>query len=470
VHYHAHPVTNRRPRVGLVSVRFGLFDAQMPPDFPARMRSHAARSAAILEAAFDVVATDLIENEADARRVGEVLAGERLDAVVFAPAMAAPPSYTTAALGRVTAPLVIWNAPAIARLPDGLTQAQATEHTTTVGALMYGNVRVREGRPPVVITAGHDDAPGVDRLIRTVRAAAAAGSLRGGTVLRVGDPIPGYTDVDATAADLAALGLREVAIDLAPWEAAVESADAAEAAATLDDLTRRWAGDPGPEAERSARIAVALDAAMAAAGAVAGTVNCHSPWFRSSERVGVTACLAVACQAERGRSIACTGDQPTSIVLHLARLLTGSALYCEGYTPEADTGLLLVAAGGEGDPAWAEPPGAVTLEANDHYPGVHGNGTGLTFSVRRGPATLLSFSPTSTGWVLAWATGEVVESRYHAMRGPNGMFRFDSGPATEAVEAWISSGATHHSALAPGRLDVEVPALAAAIGVRAVRV
>jgi L-arabinose isomerase len=370
----------------------------------------------------------------------------------------------------VTAPLVIWNAPAIARLPDGLTQAQATEHTTTVGALMYGNVRVREGRPPLVVTAGHDDAAAIDRMLRTVRAAAAGGSLRGGTVLRVGDAIPGYLDVDATAADLAALGLREVAVDLPAWEAAVESADAGAAAAALGDATRRWAGDPGPQAGRSARVAVALDAAMAGAGAVAGTVNCHGPWFRSSERVGVTACLAVACQAERGRSVACTGDQPTAIVLHLARLLTGSALYCEGYTPEAETGLLLVAAGGEGDPAWAEPPGAVTLEANDHYPGVHGNGTGLAFQLRRGPATLLSLSPTQAGWMLAWATGEVVESRYQAMRGPNGMFRFDSGPAVEAVEGWIASGATHHSALARGRLDVEVPALAASLGLRAVRV
>jgi len=469
MHDRAVPVTRARLRIALVSVRFGLFDAQMPPDFPARMHAHAARSAEVLGTAFDVLAPGLIEDEAGARRVRDELAGARLDAIVFAPAMAAPPSYAAIALERTTSPLVIWNAPAVARLPDGLTQAQATEHTTTVGALMYGNLRVREGRPPLVVTAGHDDTAAIERLLRTVRAAAAGGSLLGGIVLRVGDAIPGYLDVDATPADLAGLGLREVAVELEPWEAAVESASAAEAARLLGDVTRLWAGDPGPQAERSARLAVALDAALDHVGAVAGTVNCHGSWFRGSERVGITACLAVACQAEKGRSISCTGDQPTAIVLHLARLLTGSALYCEGYTPEAETGLLLVAAGGEGDPAWAEPPGAVTLEANDHYPGLLGNGTGLAFALRRGPATLLSLSPTEAGWVLAWATGEVIESRYHAMRGPNGMFQFDSGPAVDAVEAWIASGATHHSALAPGRLDVEVPALAASLGMRAVR-
>ena len=56
------------------------------------------------------------------------------------------------------------------------------------------------------------------------------------------------------------------------------------------------------------------------------------------------------------------------------------------------------------------------------------------------------------------------------MRGPNGMFRFDSGPAVEAVDGWIASGATHHNALAPGRLDIEIPALAAALGLRSVRI
>ncbi len=463
-------MTTPRPQIALISVRFAMFDAQMPPDFPARMRAHAQRSAEVLGEAFDVVAPELIEDEEGARRAAEVLSQVRFDAVVFAPTMAAPPSYAAIALQGTTAPLVIWNAPTVTRLADGLTQAQATEHTTTVGALMYGNLRVREGRPPLVVTSGHDDPAGVARLLRTVRAAAAAGSLRGATVLRIGDPIPGYLDVEATTSDLAALGMREVAIDRGTWEAAVEAADPATTTALLADVRRRWAGEPGTEAERSARVAVALDAAMEGAGAVAGTVNCHGPWFRDSERVGITACLAVACQAEQGRSIACTGDQPTAIALHLARQVAGSALYCEGYTPEADTGLLLVAAGGEGDPAWADPPGSVTLEANDHYPGIRGKGSGLSFGLRRGPATLLSLSPTGSSWTLAWATGEVVESRYNAMRGPNGMFRFDSGSAIEAIDRWIASGATHHNALAPGRLDIEIPALASALGLRSIRV
>ena len=52
---------------------------------------------------------------------------QRPDVVVYAPTRAAPPSYAMHALAGVDAPLVVWNALMIDRLPDGLTQAQAAE-------------------------------------------------------------------------------------------------------------------------------------------------------------------------------------------------------------------------------------------------------------------------------------------------------------------------------------------------------
>ena len=462
--------THGRRRVALVSVRFKLFDAQMSDDFPARMQAHQERSAHLLGSEFEVVRTRLIEDENDAADVAAALARERVDAVVFAPAMAAPPSYAAAALATCDAPLVIWNAPAILRLPPDYHQDEATVHSTTVGALMFANVLVREGRPAPVVTAGHDDGAAVERLLRTVRAAAVAGSLRGATFIRIGEPIAGYLDVEADEAELGRLGVHEIALTQDDWEARVEGADVDRAAALLADVRDRWGGDPGPEAHRSAKVAVALEDAIADSGAVGGTVNCHGPWFRNSERVGIPACLGVACLTESGRPLACTGDQTTAIVLSLARRLTGAALYCETYAPEIETGLVLVAAGGEGDPAWAEPPGSVRLEANDHYPGAQGQGTSVAFGLRVGPASLLSLSPEPGGWVLAWGPGRIEETRYEDMRGPNAMFRFDSGPSGDAISHWIGSGATHHNALAPGDLEVEMPVLASALGVRLVRV
>lgn len=457
-----------RPRIGLVTVRFTLFDPQMGADFPSRMRAHAERSAAILGTFAEVVSPPLIEDDAGAAAVAETLSRERLDAVVIAPAMAAPPSYAARVLAAVDAPVVLWNAPALQRLPEDLHQDEATVHSTSVGCVMIGNVLARAGRPAPVVTAGHADPTGLERLERVVRAVATAGSLRGATLLRIGDPIPGYLDVEADAAELARLGVRESPVDQATWREIVSgvSDDAAGSALAAFRADRRWTGDGGPGAVHSARLALAIERAADAVGAVAGTVNCHGPWFRTDATVGIPGCLGVVREALAGRPFSCTGDQPTAIVLLLARRLAGAALYCECYAPELDSGLVLVAAGGEGDPAWADPDVPMTLESNDHYPGTRGEGTSVAFGLRPGPATLLSLSPTEDTWTLAWGVGEVVESRYRDMRGPNGMFRFDSGPAADALSRWIGSGATHHNALAPGRLDLEIPALAAALGIR----
>jgi L-arabinose isomerase len=458
-----------RFRVGLISVRFGLFDPQMPSDFPARMRQRARAFADRLGEWFDVVAPPLIESEADAAAVRTALANERLDAIVFAPTMAAPPSFAAIALADAAAPLVLWNAVQVASLGDGLSQAQATEHTGTVGALMLANVLVREGRPAQVVTTIENRLDTFEQLRRVLTGVAAAGALRGRSVLRVGDPVPGYLDVASTADDLARLGLTERAVTVDELGQAVAASSGADLSGFWGDCEARGWTVVVPDTERSVRLAVALRSLAEQTGAVCGTVNCHGPWFRGNPTVGVVACLGAASLTAAGCPIACTGDQPTAITLYLARRIAGAALYCECYAPDFASGSVLVVGGGEADPAWAG-PGGVRVVENIYYPGVHGAGAGLAFRLRTGPATLLSLSPTDSGWVLAWATGEVVESRYARFRGPNGMFRFDSGGRPEVLSRWIGSGATHHHALAPGRLDVELPALADALGARSARV
>lgn len=470
--------TEPRPRVAVLSVYFSLFDRQMPPSFRAARAAAAERFAALLGERAEVVWHGFVTTEQEGRDAAAALAASDPEAVVFAPSMAAPPSYALAALAEVAdRPLVIWNAPGIDRLDDDLTQAGATAETTQVGCVMLANALVREGRPFTTITARPHDPAAVERLHRTVRAAAAAGALRGLTALRVGDAMPGYVDVEASDDQLAALGVAESGVTVAELDAAVAAVGEDRARELLERLRARpgWSAREGAadaEVESqllSARLALALRALADERGAGCGTVNCHGCHLRQNPAIGLTACLGATLLTEAGVPIACTGDQPTALTMLLARRLSGRSLYCELYTPEIETGLMLIAAGGEGDTAWAD-GGAVELIANAHYPGVRGEATAVSFHVQPGPATLLSLSPDADGWRLAWAPGEVAESRYPRMGGPNAMFRFDSGGSDEAGARWIASGATHHSALAAGRLDVELPALCAALGVRSVRV
>ncbi len=202
----------KRPTVGLVSCYFALFDDQMPAGFRQEREAVHRCYCDLLSLDFDVVDGGMLTSDADGERANEVLREGLPDVVVYAPTMAAPPSYAAHALMGLDVPLVVWNGPTIDRLPDGLTQSQATINSGQVAAVMLANALVRQGRPFATITASPADPAGVALLTRTVRAAAAASTLRGATVMRVGSWFPGYLDVESTQAELDRLGVFEHAL------------------------------------------------------------------------------------------------------------------------------------------------------------------------------------------------------------------------------------------------------------------
>jgi L-fucose isomerase-like protein len=251
---------------------------------------------------------------------------------------------------------------------------------------------------------------------------------------------------------------------------AFDATTAAEAAAILDELDGDGLrAERGPTAERSARLARAIELLFDRHDALCGAVNCLGPLLAGSERIGIVACLAALRETARGRPLACTADVPAAIAMQLGRRLGGAALYGEWYVSEAATGSALFLGDGGADPAWAA-PGAERRLVETQLGGVHGPGLGLAADLRQGPATLLALGAAGDGWRLAWATGTAGPARSHALRGPNVLFRPDDADPLEAVSALIASGTTHHPVLVPGHLDVEVPALAAALGLQAVRI
>jgi len=460
-----------RRKVGLVSCYFTLFDEQMPTGFRQDRQRVVDHYADVLRREFDVVDGGMLTTDAEGDRANELLRASRPDAVVFAPSMAAPPSYAARALAGIDVPVVVWNGPTIERLPDGLTQAQATVNSSQVAAVMLANALIRERQPFETVTASPNEPEDVELVLRTVRAAAAASRLRGSVVLRVGNPFPGYLDVEAAPSELGYLGITERSVTVEELNEAFAGVEDGRVAAAVDSLDGRgWVRRFAPSDERSMRLALALEDLAREADAVAVTVNCHSDVLRWNPAIGITACLGASLLTAAGVPVSCTGDMPTALALVLARAVSGRALYCEFYTPERETGLMLLAAGGEGDPEWADPARPVVVEPNEHYPGNHGAGASLSFRLEPGPATALSLSPVGETWRLAWAPGEIVEARFDSMGGPNGMFRFDSGTAYEAGARWIASGATHHNALAGGRLDVEIPVIARALRLEGMRV
>jgi L-arabinose isomerase len=453
-----------RPRVAVISVYFTLFDEQMPSDFRHRQEAFADELRNALSSEVCVVwSSGLLASDEEGKRAYQAIKNARPDVLVFASTMAAPPSYVLAALGEMTVPVVLWTSPRSEELGADLDQATAHEDTTMLGALMLANVLLRRRQPYAAVTARVGDEVAMDRLFRTVRGFAAASRLRGSTALAIGEPYPGYLNVQTDDSAYPALGIRRKRVSVGDLTAAYDGVQEARVEEERDRVARySWEGRAD---ERSLRLAAALRGLVDSHDAICGTINCHGVCVRANARIGIPACLAVSLSTVDGVPFSCTGDLPAAIAVAVCKAIAGAALYCEFYTPELATNTVLLANGGEGDTGLAADQ--VEVGPSTHYPGMNGAGSALAFALRPGPMTIASLAQIGKGWRLVWALGEVRESRYPRMRAPNGMFAFAS-PC--ALDKWIASGATHHHALAPGHLDVELPFAAEALGIESWRV
>lgn len=453
----------RRPVVGLLTVSFKMFDEQMPPGFRLQQDKSARRLAEGLREHFEVDHPGLVSNLQDAQSANDRFLSRHLDAVVFAPTMAAPPEFASVALEGVNAPVLLWNITATERLPSNLDQAAAHKDTRLLGATMYANVLVRRGLPLTVVTSPEADSTEV---VRRLHGLLAGHRLRGSTALRLGDPIDGYLDVETTRQDLSEIGVVEVRPPKSSIRDAIMNVPARRIKEVREEVSARgWIGEID---DRSAQVVAGVADLVQQSDATVGTVNCHGPCFRDGE-VGIVACLAVSVSTTAGVPMSCTGDLPTALAMKMGQMLAGAVLYGELYVLERQTGLFLFANSGEGDASWAA--GDVVVRPTTHYPGRSGVGATVSFELPPGPATMMSMSPTQNGWRLGWALTEIVESRYAGLRAPNAMIRFlGHSDAELSATAWLKSGASHHAALVPGHLDLEIPEAAKALGIQEVAV
>lgn len=460
----------RNLRIGHLAVYFGLFDDAMPGDFRETRERFRARMHESLALHGDVIDPGLVDDAASAKAAGAVFAAEEVDVIVFAPTMAAPPGWAWDAVAGLDVPVIAVGAQESATVPADYDTEAATARSLPVGLVMFTNVLVRRARPFVTVV-GELGAPELEQQLgAALRAAAATSRIRRSPLLAVGQVIEGYDDVMADGADLAALGVRSVSVSSSELDAsfaavppervvdlAAEMRRMTDASAVADDVL-----------DRSSRLALALEDILDAHGACGGAVNCHGPHLRRNPQIGVTACLGVSLCSTRSRPFACTGDLPTAIALVAGKAMTGSALYCELYQLDLVGDWILVANGGEGDLASRADGTPVRLLPETHYAGERGAGTAVVFELERGAATIISLSPVADvpgGWVLVVAEGEILDSRHPTMEGPNGMFRFASGPVAEAFGRWCAAGATHHAVVLRDHRGPELQTLADFLGI-----
>lgn len=517
------PAAPARPRVALLSPYWSFFEPNVPFDLRADRRALADAVADELDG-IEVVARELVDGrEAGAEAAARVAAGGA-EALVVVQSMAVPPAYALAALDALPdLPLVVFLAHRRDGLGDAFGHADITTDGATVGGPQLTNVLHRRGRAHALVVGRLHDPACVAELRTEVRAAAVAGRLRGARIARVGRPIDGYDCVDCDDdALLAATGI--VLVPVAPGEvrdaylaagggadeagasaaggalagtdahagasaagaggdgdAGAAASAAAGALAAIDAEVRAgWRLAPGVEEDecllRSVRFAAALERLDADLGLAAGAMNCHVPEIRFGEEPGITPCFALGRETSRGIPWSCAGDVVTAVAMLTTKLLGGAALYHEIEALDYDTGEALIANSGEHDLAWRDPEQPAELRRNVWWDEADPRcGACACFGPAAGPATLVAFTPhpaEPSGFRYVIAEGELTARSFPQTGTANGAFRFGDGsePVAQAWKRWAQAGANHHSSATPGHLGDAVAAVAAQLGVGAVRV
>jgi L-arabinose isomerase len=472
------PTRAARPRVGVISPYWTLWEHTAGPTFRADRMALARSVAADLAAAgaVDAIAVLEIASGDDGVSVGRQFADIGIDVVLVIQTMAVPAAWTMAAITALPGvPVVVWALHETGLVEGGFDHGSITTQGATVGAPMLSNLLSRADRPFELVLGRRGDAATVDRVHAALRLAGIARGIATSRLGRIGRPLDGYAHVDVDDADLrAATGIDLVAID--PDEVVERYRGVADAAvrALEADVRRDWTfeGDPSADSiERSLRAALALEAVVDAHDLDGGAFNCHVPQFRFGEPIGIAPCWALGRLTSAGRPFTCTGDIVTAVAMLTTKRLGGAAVYQEIEAIDYATGEVVIANSGEHDLAWLAPGGRPRLRPNDWFCGKDPHcGVCAVLEPAPGPATLVGFTPhphARGGFRYVVARGELTARTFPETGTVNGSFRFADGPVEAAWARWASAGVNHHSSATPGDLSADVASVARHLGIEA---
>jgi len=414
----------------------------------------------------------LVDSQEAGEEAGRRLRADPPDAVVVVQSMCAPPAYVLAAIDAVPGvPLVILVATRRSGV-DGLGHADITAQGATVGAPQLTNVLARTGRRHDVVLAMLDADPSAARA--AVAAAAAAGSLRGARLLRVGRPIDGYDCVTVDAETLrAATGITVV--DVAPSRVrdaylGAERSDARAIATETRDAFDVDRGLEGDGFDRSMRFAAALAVLDDELQIDAGAMNCHVNELRfARDEPGITPCFALGRETSRGVPWTCAGDAVTAVAMLVLKRLGLPGLYHEIEALDHERGEALLANSGEHDLALADPATRPRLLRNAWWAGDARCGACACFAPAPGPASLVAFTPHGdepSGFRFIVAEGAFVPRALIETGTAHAAFRFAGDESVGAAwTRWVRAGVNHHSAATTGHAGAAVAAVARHLGV-----
>ena len=467
---HRQPVV---PRVVLVAPYWDFWEPTVGPELRAgRERLLGTVADRLGELDVEVVWQGLIDHADQGTSMGAEAASAGPDAVLVVQTMAVPPAYVQAMLDHLHQPVVIWAIQDSATISSDFSASHITSLGATVGTPMLTNLLHRTSRPFELVVSSTDDPAAGATVADRLRAGAVARRLRGARLARVGQPMDGYSCVDADDDDLRrALGMQVVPISPQEVQDRYRAVSDDEIAVRRQDVDRHFAVGADPPQEdlaRTLRLAAAMETLDRDNHIAAGAMNCHVSEIRFGDEPGLTPCFGLGCETTRGIPWSCTGDVLTAVAMLVAKGLSGAALYHEVEAIDFETGEVAVANSGEHDLGWTADGQTPDFEPNPWFAHDPRTGFRVRFELPAGLASLVGFAHQPnhpSGFGLVVAEGEITGRELPRNPTAGGVFRFSTNPVTKAWTRWASAGVNHHSAIAPGHLAQSVASVAKFAGV-----
>lgn len=446
------------PRVAVLTGYMPYFDELMGPEYPVDRLNWARANAGRLGGIGEIYFSGLIKGFEDGERVSRELDEFRPDVIVLCPTMASPAGFQWRAIEKHTSvPIVLWNVHGLQTIPPEYEATWIVPNSANVGCMMINNILRRHGLHPEVITGHVDDHAMLEKLQCTVRAAAVAGQTRRARFGVIGEPIEGYSNVVCDPDLLEkAIGARLQAIPVDEFTDAFKAVTELETEELAAQLRARYRVETRDQEEfaASVRLCITLRTIVERHGLSGGTYNCRHEYGVGNPDIGIIGCLANSYMTTEGCPFTCTGDIITAFAMYWAKKLGGDSYYCELDTVDYERDMVLCANTGEGDFCQSADCARNIIRSSGSESGWTVRGCSVAYPMPERTGTAVAFTPRAGSrgeHVIIAAEGEIRGTPDTRMQLPSMYFRFANLPVADGMTRWISSGATHHTAICSGR-------------------
>jgi L-arabinose isomerase len=417
----------------------------------------------------EIVNPGFVEHESDAERAAQMFNTASVDLIVVVELAYQKGAVPAGMFLNTKAPILVWNTQHIRGLPEDANFDVIMLNSGMCGLPELTNGLLRSGRNFRVITSHVADPQGLAQIGEYAIAAAVARRLRNARIGIIGHFYEGMTDLMVDQFSLRySLGPSCWPIEPEKVAAATAAMQSEKVNSLIEEERRRFRNELPPEIfERSVRLALALEQVVKESR-IDALATFEQAWLADS-RVGIVPNYGAGRLMSLGVPSVPEGDVPTAVCMLILQELAGYSTIIENYVMNFDNETILFSHDGTGNPALASSSANVSIKPSIYYRGIHGFGAAFEFNYAPGDVTILSLVPLRNGkWRFVVAEGESLPMKPRPLSAPQMTFRHSSGSIQEYCDRWCSAGASHHMALAYGRLAKKVSRVGELLGVEVV--